>query len=81
MDAFINWLQWPAMIVTLVSAWFIASQSKRKRQIGFWGLLLSNLIWGVWGWHDEAYALLSLQIALASLNIRGALKNDQFENK
>lgn len=30
MDSFMNALQWPAMIVTLMAAWLVASQSKRK---------------------------------------------------
>ena len=69
-------LQWPAMVVTVVSAWLVASQAKRKREIGFWCFLLSNTLWIIWGWHDRAYALIALQIALAVLNIRGACKND-----
>lgn len=74
---YINLLQWPAMIVTLSASWLIASQSKRKRRVGFWVYLLSNALWAIWAWHDEAYALIALQIALAGLNIRGASKNDQ----
>ncbi len=74
---YLDWLQWPAMIITVVAAWFVASQSKLKRVIGFWCFLFSNVLWVVWGWQDEAYALIALQIALAGLNIRGALKNDQ----
>ena len=69
-------LQWPAMSVTIVAAWLIASQSKRKRKFGFWCFLLSNSLWVVWGWHDQAYALIVMQIALAILNIRGASKNE-----
>ena len=64
------------MIVTVVAAWLIASQAKRKRKIGFWCFLLSNALWVAWGWHDRAYALIVLQIALAILNIRGAYKNE-----
>jgi len=73
---YLHQLQWPAMIVTVVAAWLIASQAKRKREIGFWCFLLSNALWVVWGWHDRAYALIVLQIALAALNIRGAYKNE-----
>jgi hypothetical protein len=69
-------LQWPAMMVTVLAAWLIGSQSKRKRKIGFWCFLLSNVLWAAWGWHDDAYALVVLQIALAALNIRGAYKNE-----
>lgn len=73
-----NWLnaiQWPAMVVTVVAAWFVASQRKFKRNWGFWLFLVSNALWIIWGWHDGAYALILLQLALAILNIRGALKN------
>jgi hypothetical protein len=72
----LNLIQWPAMIVTVVSAWLVASQSKRKREIGFWCFLLSNVLWIIWGVYDHAYALIALQIALAVLNIRGAYKNE-----
>ena len=69
-------LQWPAMVVTIVAAWLIASQHKHKRKVGFWLFLLSNAMWIAWGWYAHAYALVVLQVALAFLNIRGAYKND-----
>lgn len=69
-------LQWPAMLVTVVAAWLTASQAKRKREYGFWLFLVSNVLWVVWGWHDGAYALIALQVALAFLNIRGVYKNE-----
>jgi hypothetical protein len=68
-------LQWPAMIATLLSAWLVAAQSKMKRQWGFWIFLLGNVLWIAWGWHDRAWALIVLQIGLAALNIRGVAKN------
>jgi len=73
---YIDLLQWPAMAVTAIAAWLVASLSKRQREVGFWVFLLSNVLWIVWGWHDHAYALIALQITLAALNIRGARKND-----
>lgn len=76
MNDFINMLQWPAMTVTLYSAWLVASQSKKRREHGFLWFLLSNILWVIWGLHDEAYALVALQVGLASLNIRGVLKNN-----
>jgi hypothetical protein len=69
-------LQWPAMVVTIIAAWLVASASKRKRTIGFWVFLASNILWSVWGWHQRAYALILLQIFLAATNIRGVYKND-----
>ena len=64
------------MIVTVLAAWLIASQSKRRRMVGFWLFLLSNVLWVTWGWYASAYALVALQIALAILNFRGVYKND-----
>jgi hypothetical protein len=71
----VEWLQWPAMVVTVVAAWMVGSQKKPKRNWGFWLFLISNVLWIVWGWHDHAYALIILQLSLAFINIRGALKN------
>ncbi len=73
----LNWIQWPAMAVTVVAAWMIASQKKFKRNWGFWLFLLSNALWIAWGLHDRAYALILLQLALAILNIRGAVKTQE----
>jgi hypothetical protein len=69
-------LQWPGMIASVVAAWLVAAQSKRRRQHGFWWFLASNILWSVWGWHDGAWALIVLQVALATLNIRGLHKNE-----
>lgn len=73
---YLDLLQWPAMMVTVTAAWLIASASRRKRTIGFWVFLLSNVMWGVWGWHQSAYALIVLQVSLALMNARGVYKND-----
>jgi hypothetical protein len=72
----IDVLQWPAMVVTVVAAWLVASQSKRRRRVGFWVFLLSNVLWIAWGLHDPAYALVVLQLALGAMNVRGAFRND-----
>lgn len=64
------------MAVTVLGAWLVASQSQRRRTIGFWVFLASNVLWMVWGWHDGAYAVIALQVALAALNMRGVFKND-----
>jgi hypothetical protein len=70
----LDWIQWPAMIVTVIAAWMIASKKKFKRNWAFWLFLVSNVLWIVWGWHDSAYALILLQVALAAMNVRGTLK-------
>lgn len=68
-------VQWPAMIVTVLASWFVASSHKRRRQIGFWLFLVSNALWVVWAVHAQAYALLVLQLCLAGMNIRGEQRN------
>jgi len=39
------------------------------------GPKLFNVLSVIWGLHDDAYALITLQVALAVSNIRGAYKN------
>ena len=72
----IEWLQWPAMAVTVLAAWLVGARSPRRRKLGFWCFLLSNVLWVVWGWSAQAHALVVLQFALAAMNIRGAKKNE-----
>lgn len=71
----LNFLQWPAMVLTLAAAWLVASQQERRRGWGFWVFIASNLLWIAWGWHDGAYALIALQVGLFATNLRGAAKN------
>jgi hypothetical protein len=76
MGTVLDLVQWPAMAVTVLAAWLVASTSKRRRNIGFWAFLGSNALWIVWGVHDRAHALIVLQVCLAALNIRGVRNND-----
>jgi hypothetical protein len=73
-------VQWPAMLVTVAASWFVASTRKRRRNLGFWLFLLSNLLWVIWGLHAHAYALVALQLFLVVMNIRG-LGNSEPEAK
>jgi hypothetical protein len=70
-------VQWPAMLVTVVASWLVGSKDERRRNIGFWVFMLSNALWIVWGSHAGATALIVLQVCLAAMNIRGAMKNDK----
>ncbi len=72
----LDWLQWPAMVVTVLAAWLVASKREKLRFAGFWVFLLSNLLWIAWGWQTGAIALIVLQVCLAAMNIRGAVKAD-----
>lgn len=69
------------MVVTVLSAWLVASQAKRRRGWGFWLYLVSNLLWTLWGLHAHAYALIVLQLFLALTNIRGVFKNNVPDNQ
>jgi hypothetical protein len=76
LDTALDALQWPAMAVTLVAAWLVASRHKARRGAGFWWFIGSNVLWIVWAWHAHAWALIALQVGLFALNVRGALKNE-----
>lgn len=73
---YLDLLQWPAMTVTVVAAWLVGSRSPHKRAVGFWCFLASNALWIAWGYHDRAWALVSLQFFLGAMNIRGVYKNE-----
>lgn len=77
----LDFLQWPAMVVTLVASWLVASRSAVRRNVGFWVFLASNLLWVAWGLHVGAHALIALQVGLAALNIRGAVKTEEQEHE
>ena len=71
---YLDAVQWPAMLITVVASWYVASRHKKKRNLGFWMFLVSNVAWVAWGLHAHAYALIVLQLCLAVMNIRGAAK-------
>ena len=76
MGELLDAIQWPAMVVTLVASWLVASQSRRKRSWGFWCFVASNVLWVAWGLQAQAWALIVLQFGLFVLNLRGAWKNE-----
>ena len=71
-----NLVQWPAMLVTVLASWLVASSHDGKRNAGFWIFLLSNGLWIAWGVYSGAMALVVLQVCLAAMNIRGAKKTE-----
>ena len=72
----IDLLQWPAMAITLFGAWWLASQKAGKRLVGFWLMVVANVLWIAWGWGDEAWAVVLMQVGLMAMNIRGIIKNE-----
>jgi hypothetical protein len=73
--AYLDWVQWPAMVVTVLAAWLIGSQRRPRRMAGFVCFILSNVLWVIWGAYAHAYALIVLQICLFLMNLRGFKKN------
>ena len=70
-------MQWPAMALTILASWLVASEQRRKRGWGFWVFIASNVVWVAWGLHSNAPALVALQFCLAAMNIRGAKKAEK----
>ena len=70
----IDALQWPAMLVTVLASWLVASSESSRRNVGFWMFIGSNVLWVTSGVYSAAPALVTLQICLALMNIRGARK-------
>ncbi|UGQ49029.1 hypothetical protein [Massilia endophytica] len=77
MEEFIGFLEWPAMAASLLAAWLVGSRSAHRRLAGFVVFLISNVLWVVWGWQDDAWALIVLNCCLAATNIRGIVKNEK----
>lgn len=75
METLIDMLQWPAMLVTLIAAWLVGSRNRLRRCAGFLCFILSNVLWIIWGWHSDAWALILLQVGLFVMNLRGTRKN------
>ncbi|AYF88204.1 hypothetical protein SA496_03445 [Pseudomonas sp. JS3066] len=71
---YLDLLQWPAMLVTVLAAWLIGSNQESRRNVGFWVFMTSNALWIAWGLYAHAYALIVLQLCLAAMNMRGVKK-------
>lgn len=72
----LDFLQWPAMAVTVAATSLVAQRKRGRRELGFWLFLLSNLLWVTWGWQAKAWALVGLQFCLCALNVYGVRKNE-----
>jgi hypothetical protein len=72
----IDALQWPAMLVTVLASWLVASSQSSRRNVGFWVFIASNVLWIAWGIYSAAPALVTLQLCLAVMNIRGTRKTE-----
>jgi hypothetical protein len=76
MGDWMDYLQWPAMAITLWAGFLVGSKKSPRRIFGFWMFILSNALWIAWGLHDGAWALIALQAGLFAMNVRGIVKNE-----
>jgi hypothetical protein len=65
------------MAITLIAAFLVGARHARKRIVGFYTFIVSNLLWIVWGLHDHAWALIALQTGLFAMNVRGIVRNEK----
>lgn len=75
-NALIDFLQWPAMAITLCAAFLVGARRANRRIFGFYTFILSNVLWIIWGVHDQAWALIALQMGLLAMNVRGIFRNE-----
>lgn len=80
MSDWLDLIQWPAFVASVLAAWLVGSKAASRRNAGFWVFLASNALWVAWGLHSHAIALIALQVCLAAMNIRGLLKTDDEDN-
>ena len=80
-SSLIDLLQWPAMVASVLAAWLVASTKAHRRNLGFWVFLASNVLWTIWGVHTQAWALITLQVILALMNVRGLRKTEKLEKE
>jgi hypothetical protein len=69
-------LQWPAMAITLLAAWLVASQRRKRPLLGFATFVLSNVLWVIWAFPAGAHGVIALQVGLFAMNLRGIVKNE-----
>ncbi|MBC7685914.1 MAG: hypothetical protein H7176_11885 [Bdellovibrionales bacterium] len=77
MENFFAMFEWPAMAVSLAAAYWMGSTKAKKRIVAFLMLIVGNLMWIAWGWGEEAWALIALNLGLMALNVRAIFKNEE----
>lgn len=64
------------MAITLCAAFLVGARRANRRIFGFYTFILSNVLWIIWGVHDQAWALITLQMGLLAMNVRGIFRNE-----
>jgi len=71
-----DFLQWPALVLSIVGAYYVASDNARHRLVGFWLFLLSNFAWAFWGIGAMAWAVVISQVLFMFTSCRGIIINN-----
>ena len=67
--------QWPALAVTAVAVWLIATEGRPRRFWGFLFGLVATGLWAAWAWNAGAWGVAAAQAVLAVALGRGAVRS------
>ena len=81
LENLLDLIQWLAMIITITATWYVAAERKDNRNWGFCLYLLSNFLWFIWAIPHRAWALATMQVILAGMNIRGVKNSEPKQTK
>lgn len=73
-----EWLQWPAMVLSLGAAWLTGDADASHRAVGFVLYIVSNVLWITWGWRTKTptpWGLIVMYLVFSFLSARGLVNN------
>lgn len=77
----LEFMQWPALMFSVVGSWYLSDKTARHRSIGFFLFLLANFCWIAWGCvTPNAYGLILTQMYYIVTSFRGIRNNQSFKN-
>lgn len=71
----IDFLQWPALVLSVIGAWLVGGSTMTHRRRGFLFFLLSNGLWMLWAGGIEAWGVVITQAVFTWTSIRGLCAN------
>lgn len=71
----IDFLQWPALVLSIVGAWLVGGRRSNQRLAGFVLFLISNALWSAWGIGSDAWGLVITQAFFTWTSLRGIRTN------
>lgn len=71
----IDFLQWPALLLSIAGAWCVSGGTARQRLIGFLLFLGSNVLWLLWASGASAWAVVIANVIYMVTSVRGVFSN------